>query len=82
MMELQQAALDIRTHEHSRRVDDANRNGWLRPVPRRVNSSVQSSRVLGAVSSRIASTISVGRKMGLTERLAGSVTSESALGTA
>jgi hypothetical protein len=81
MMELQQAALDVRTREHSRRVDDANRNGWLRPVPRRVNPSVQPSHVLGAVSSWIASNISVGRKSGLPGRLAGSVTSERALGT-
>ena len=72
-MELQPAALDVRTHQHARRVDDANRNGWLRPVPRRGNPSVQLSHVLGAVSSHIGSTISVDRKSGLPGRLAGTV---------
>ena len=36
-MELQQTELDVRTREHYRHVDDANRNAWLRPAPAALN---------------------------------------------
>jgi hypothetical protein len=81
-MELRPAALDVRTHEHARRVDVANRNGWLRPVPRRGNPGVHQRRVLGAVRLCIASTISLGRTTGLPGRLAGPGTGGRAVGTA
>ena len=46
--------IDIRTLEHSRRLNDANRYGWLRTSARRVGPTMSLGAVLGAIGARLA----------------------------
>ena len=46
--------LDVRTLEHNRRLNDANRFGWLRASVRRAGPATSLGSVLGAVGRRFA----------------------------
>ena len=46
--------LDVRTLEHNRRLNDANRFGWLRASVRRAGAAKSFGSVLGAVGHRFA----------------------------
>jgi hypothetical protein len=74
MMELQQTELDIRTREHYRHVDDANRNAWLRPRSRRTEPRTLLRSVFGAVRLHLAPSTVVDREPGLVGSLRSTVT--------
>ena len=81
MMELQRTELDVRTREHYRHVDDANRNVWLRPRSRHTEPRMLLRSVLGAVGLPLAPSTLRDQESGLAGSLRGSVTG-SALGPA
>jgi hypothetical protein len=75
MMELQRTELDVRTREHYRHVDDANRNAWLRPRSRHIEPRMLLRSVLGAVRLQLAPSTVVDREPGLVGSLRSTVTS-------
>jgi hypothetical protein len=74
MMELQRTELDVRTREHYRHVDDANRNVWLRPRSRHTEPRMLLRSVLGAGRLQLTPSTLGDQESGLARSLRGSVT--------
>lgn len=81
MMELQPSALDVRTGEHSRRVDDVNRNGWRGQASRHPEIRMALRRVLSAVGLHFAPNIVPDWQSGHSASLGVSAIGDCTLGT-
>lgn len=74
--------LDVRKLEHDRRVEAANRDGWLRSSKPRSGRKLTLGAVLSAIGVRLAPTASMSRSAGGPLRLDAAATENGAQGLA
>lgn len=76
------ADLDIRTQEHTRRVDDVNRFGWQRPTAIRAGRKTTVGAVLAGVATRLALSMPTREARAIDVSRDVAVTGNAALGSA